>query len=92
MNYRFSFLLPLSLIISFLIFNLLISNHYIHKDLKPDEVLYNSMAIAIMGGNNTFSFEEQNIDMGLEVTPFYPAAVAGSYLICRSKWSPLICR
>ena len=78
------------LIISSLIFNFFISRHYFHKDLEPDEVLYNSIALSILDGRNTFGFEGRQIDIGQEVTPFYSAMVSGAYLIDKAEWSPLV--
>lgn len=82
--------LALSLIICCLAFNFLISKHYLHKDLEPDESLYNSMALSLLEGRSTFQYGVENIDIGMEVTPIYPAFVSGAYLINTSKWSPLI--
>lgn len=90
MKQRVKLYLALLLVFVSLIFNFFISGHYLHNEPEPDEVLYNSMALSIMEGRNTFGFEGQQIDIGQEVTPFYSALVSGAYLIKNSRWSPLI--
>ena len=87
MNHKVSLLSILIIILVFIAFNLVISGHYIHEEFTPDEHLYNSMAISISKGLNHFKYEDQDLDIGQEVTPFFSALVAGVYLIKYSIWS-----
>jgi len=75
------FLLPLSLALICISFNILISGHYLHKDLSSDETLYNRIAIALIDGDNYYLSGGSKVDLGIEVTPFYSAFVAATYII-----------
>jgi 4-amino-4-deoxy-L-arabinose transferase-like glycosyltransferase len=70
-------------------FNLLISRHYFHVKLSPDENLYNTISHAVLNGNNFCQTGDQKIDIGQEVTPFYPIIVTGAYLFRDSIKSPV---
>lgn len=74
-------ILPLSLVITCIFFNILISGHYSHKDLSYDEKLYNWIALAIAHGENYYIEGDNKVDISIEVTPFYSAFVAATYLV-----------
>ena len=78
---------PLTLVVTCILFNVIISDHYFHKKLTPDEDLYRSIANAITRGDGYFFEDGKKVDLGNEVTPFYSSAVAIVYKI--SGVSPL---
>ena len=79
---KFLFILfPVSLIVTCLAFNFSISNHFSNKTINSDEVLYDSIAMAILNGNNYYMEGAEKVDIGHEVTPFYSCFVAAAYFV-----------
>jgi hypothetical protein len=62
-------------------FNLILSFHYYHTTLSPDEELYHSIAMAIINGESVAKVGIHTIGLGQEVTPFYSCFVAFTYFI-----------
>lgn len=80
----FNLILIIILIVSCILFNVIMSKRYYSEQAGSsgsDPVLYNTMAIAILNGNNYFMIGDTKADIGREVTPFYSALVAITYFV-----------
>jgi len=71
------------LIITCIIFNVLMSKRFYSGQnvLRPDERLYNQMALGILNGNDYYVFNDKKVDIGVEVSPLFPAFVAAAYFV-----------
>jgi hypothetical protein len=91
MKCKNKFLLSIILVSICLIFNFYISRHYSHNDLYSDEKLYSWIAHALLKGDNFYIEGESQIDIGYEVTPFYPALVAFTFIFGgENQMNPII--
>jgi 4-amino-4-deoxy-L-arabinose transferase-like glycosyltransferase len=80
---------PVLLVLFCISFNVIISGHYLHKDLSSDETLYNWIALSILNGQNYYIEGGSKVDIAIEVTPFYSSLVALSYFVGGlNQWNP----
>lgn len=77
----------LTIIIVCISLNFLISGHYFHITLSPDESTYNGIAIALLNKTTIAEVGQFKIDIGQEVTPFYSMIVAFAYSVFPSHIS-----